>query len=117
MLADLISVGQVFEAAMLICFGLSWPISILKSWRTKFVRGKSAAFLALIFVGYLCGVSNKLVRALHGGDWPEMVTGLYALNAMLVGLDLVLYFRYRHNLEPATEEVARDIARLTRRQE
>jgi hypothetical protein len=103
LLADLISTAQAFEAAMLICFGLSWPISILKSWRTKFVRGKSPAFLSLIMVGYLCGVTNKFVRAWHGGTWPELVTALYAFNAILVGIDLMLYVRYRHNREPVAE--------------
>ncbi|MBS3820140.1 MAG: hypothetical protein KGY81_00055 [Phycisphaerae bacterium] len=114
LLASLMSTAQIFEAAMLIFFGLSWPISILKSWRLKFVRGKSPVFLSLIVVGYLCGVGNKLLRAWHDGTWPEAVTGLYAVNALLVGVDLMLYVRYRHNLEPATEEVAHDIARVTR---
>ena len=32
-----------FEALMLICFGLSWPVSILKALRTK-VSGKSPLY-------------------------------------------------------------------------
>ena len=33
---------SIFEVMMLVCFGVSWPISIAKSLRTRFVRGKSA---------------------------------------------------------------------------
>lgn len=116
MLANLDVVAQLFEAAMLICFGLSWPISILKSWRIKFVRGKSPAFLSLIFFGYLSGITYKLLDAWLNNTSPEWTTSLYALNAVFVATDLSLYMRYRHNLEPATEAVARDIARLAKEQ-
>jgi hypothetical protein len=112
MLANLEVFAQLFEAAMLICFGLSWPISILKSWRIKFVRGKSPAFLSLIFFGYLSGITYKLLDAWVNNTPPEWTTSLYALNAVFVATDLVLYARYRHNLEPATQDVARDIAAL-----
>ncbi len=115
MLADLDVAVQLFEAVMLICFGLSWPISILKSWRIKFVRGKSPAFMSLIFFGYLSGITYKLLDAWVNQTSPEWTTSLYALNAVFVATDLMLYIRYRHNLEPATQDVAKDIARLARK--
>ena len=37
-----------FEATMLICFGVSWPVSIAKALRTKEVAGKSPWFMILI---------------------------------------------------------------------
>ena len=43
---------SLFEALMMICFGVSWPISIHKSWRTKKVSGKSPVFMIVIIVGY-----------------------------------------------------------------
>ena len=46
---------SIFEATMLICFGLSWPISSAKSVRTKVVTGKSPLFMVLLCCGYLCG--------------------------------------------------------------
>ncbi len=79
---------SIFEATMLICFGLSWPISIAKSLRTKVVSGKSPLFMAVVCFGYACGVTHKL---LYSMDW---IIGLYALNMVLVVTDLVLYFRY-----------------------
>jgi hypothetical protein len=79
---------SLFEVAMLVCFGVSWPISIAKSVRTKIVSGKSPLFMAVLCLGYACGIIHKLLYSL---DW---VTGLYALNLVLVATDLTLYFRY-----------------------
>jgi hypothetical protein len=110
MLATLLIWGKLLETVMLVCFGLSWPISILKSLRTKFVRGKSPAFMTLVIVGYLAGGAAKLFRAAHETTWPEFVTALYFFNALLVVIDLGLYMRYRHNVEPVTRQVAQDIA-------
>jgi urea transporter len=86
--------AQGFEAVMLLCFGISWPASILRTYRAKSVAGKSLLFLSLIFTGYLAGIAAKLIRASHQGGYPEWVTGLYALNALLVGADIALYLRY-----------------------
>ena len=93
-------IGKVLEAGMLICFGLSWPVSIFKSLRMKYVRGKSLPFMCLIFVGYLFGLSAKYLRAAAMGTSPELVTVLYGLNACFVGTEIFLYFRYRHRKAP-----------------
>lgn len=77
-----------FEALMMICFGVSWPISIYKSWRTKKVSGKSPVFMIVIIIGYASGVVHKI---LYSMDW---VIYLYLLNMVMVSLDLLLYFRY-----------------------
>ena len=100
---------QIFEAGMMIGFGFSWPISIFKSWRTKYVRGKSIAFMCLVFVGYLCGIAAKCFEAAEQGQF-EHVTILYVLNAIFVAIDISLYFKYRRNHEPLSLELARDIA-------
>ncbi len=77
-----------FEAIMLICFGVSWPISILKALRTKKVIGKSPVFMVVVIIGYASGMIHKVINS---NDW---VIYLYALNMMMVGIDLALYFRY-----------------------
>jgi len=87
--------AQGFEAAMLICFGISWPVAILKTWRTRRTEGKSLAFLTLVFVGYLAGVTSKFLRAADGGAPVEPVTALYAMNAFFVAVDLALYLHFR----------------------
>ena len=80
---------SIFEAMMLVCFGLSWPMNILKSWRTRSAVGKSLAFLLIIEVGYICGMLNKMLVKF---DW---VFFLYVLNFCMVGTDVILYFRNR----------------------
>ncbi len=110
MLAYLLSTGMLLESIMLICFGCSWPISILKSWRTKFVRGKSIGFMVLIFAGYLAGTGAKFFRAAYDGQPPEWNTLLYILNGVLVAIDIALYVKFRRNQEPVTGWVTREIA-------
>ncbi len=95
LLAQFPALGQFLEAGMLICFGISWPVDILKALRTRRTEGKSLAFRVLIFAGYLSGLAAKFFRAGLTGAWPEPVTALYALNALLVGVDIGLYLRFR----------------------
>ena len=91
-----------FEAGMLICFGISWPVSIAKSVRTKVVSGKSPLFMAILCLGYVCGFIHKILYSL---DW---IIVLYALNFIMVAIDLTLYFNYlpkeRHAAAISTAE-------------
>lgn len=80
---------SIFEIIMLICFGISWPISIAKALRTKTVTGKSPLFMIIVMVGYTSGIVHKV---LYSYNW---VIALYALNLLMVGADLALYLRYR----------------------
>ena len=80
--------GELFEAAMVICFGVSWPISIVKSYKSKTVGGKSIFFLFFIFVGYLFGITSKFVS----GN-ITYVLAFYILNSIMVFIDILLYFR------------------------
>ena len=79
---------SIFEVIMLICFGISWPVSIAKTLRTRVVAGKSPLFMAVVCLGYVSGVIHK---ALFSFDW---VIALYAMNMVLVAVDLSLYFLY-----------------------
>lgn len=83
---------SVFEAIMLVCFGVSWPISIAKTLRTRKVEGKSPLFMAIVCFGYLNGV---LYKVFHAFDW---IIVLYAFNMVLVAVDLSLYFHYTRAL-------------------
>ena len=91
---------QIFEATMLVCFGLGWPISILKSLRTKYVRGKSVGFMMIISVGYVAGILSKLADTHLLEKAHNPVIWLYVLNLAFVLTDLALYYRYRHNPHP-----------------
>lgn len=77
---------QIFEAIMLFCFGISWPISIMKSLREKKVAGKSPLFMIIIAFGYLSGIVYKLTGII---DWVLL---LYILNLFFVLIDLLIYF-------------------------
>ena len=93
------SIAQLFEAGMLLCFGMSWPVDIVKALRTRRTEGKSLGFMALIFAGYLSGLAAKLIRAAHAEAWPEPVTALYAVNAVLVAIDIALYLLFSRSSE------------------
>ena len=73
---------------MVICFGISWPASIVRSWRARTCKGKSLFFLIFILVGYICGVSAKLVS-----QNITYVFVFYCLNLVMVATDMVLYYR------------------------
>ena len=75
------------EMIMLICFGLSWPISVYKSFRSGSTKGKSVVFIVAIIVGYIAGIAGKLVSG-----QLTYVLALYVLNLVMVSVDLVLYF-------------------------
>ncbi len=76
-----------FEFMMLVCFGFSWPFSILKSIRSRSTKGKSLVFMLLVLCGYIFGLIHKL---LYSRDW---VIWAYATAMLLVVIDLLLYVR------------------------
>lgn len=80
---------EILEMCMIVSFGLSWPISVIKSYRMRTTKGKSLPFLLLIFAGYICGVASKLLSP--GYKW--YVLFCYAMNLTMVGIDLLLYLR------------------------
>ncbi|UCD09040.1 MAG: hypothetical protein JSU79_11935 [Dehalococcoidales bacterium] len=80
---------SVFEIIMLVCFGAAWPFSIYKSYSSKSTSGKSVVFLFIILIGYLAGLLHKILYNF------DMVIVLYGINAVMVSIDILLYFRNR----------------------
>jgi hypothetical protein len=80
---------SIFEIIMLLCFGLAWPFSIYKSWKSRETSGKSVLFLFIVVVGYLAGILHKLLYSRDG------VVFLYLLNSLMVSADIALYYRNR----------------------
>lgn len=89
---------QFFEAAMIICFGLSWPLSVMKSWKSRTAKGKSLFFEIFILLGYLSGIVGKIMT-----DNITYVLVFYILNTLMVSVDLCLYARNRR-LDKLAEE-------------
>lgn len=77
----------VFESIMLICFGLSWPISVYKSATSHSTKGKSVVFTIAIILGYIAGIIGKII----GGNL-NYVLALYIVNLAFVSVDFALYF-------------------------
>jgi hypothetical protein len=87
--------SDVLDAAMMVCFGISWPFAIAKLLRARKVHGVSLLFLVLVNIGYVAGIAGKLVRAHEEHAWPAWPTLIYVANALLVGAMIVLYLRFR----------------------
>jgi hypothetical protein len=82
--------AEFLEALMVICFGVSWPASLVKAWRVRTAKGKSILFLLFVEMGYICGISAKIVS----GNITYVFV-FYALNSVFVATDIALYFRNR----------------------
>lgn len=80
---------SIFEALMLACFGAAWPMNIAKSLRTKSTKEKSLAFLMVVEIGYVAGITHKILYS------QDIVMLLYIINFLMVGTDMTLYFIYR----------------------
>ncbi len=80
--------AELLEAVMVISFGISWPISIYKAWKSRTAKGVSPVFLIFILIGYACGIAAKIIS---GG--MNYVFAFYILNFCMVAADLALYLR------------------------
>lgn len=89
--------SELFEIIMIVSFGASWPLNVLKSYRARTTKGKSLAFLLLIFFGYIAGITSKLINEAYMAAFAEKwyVLFFYVLNLIMVGTDLILYVRNR----------------------
>jgi formate hydrogenlyase subunit 3/multisubunit Na+/H+ antiporter MnhD subunit len=83
--------AEVFEAIMVICFGLSWPLSVRKSFRSRTAKGKSLFFEVFIWLGYVSGIVGKLIT----GNITYVFI-FYILNICMVSVDICLYIRNTH---------------------
>ena len=90
---------SIFEAGMLLCFGAAWPMNIIKSLRSRTAGGKSVIFQWAILVGYICGITNKILYS------NDIVLYLYILNFIMVSIDTCLFYRNRR-LDKEREQTA-----------
>ena len=97
---------EILEIAMLICFGFSWPLNVIKSFKARTSKGKSLPFLLLIISGYIAGIASKFVNPAFDFADKWYVLFFYFLNLIMVSLDVVMYARNRRldKLAEKTEE-------------
>ena len=80
--------ASILETLMIVSFGVSWPLSIVRSYRSRSTKGKSLFFMCFILFGYFCGIASKcLTQTINLAFW------FYIPNIIMVSTDICLYFR------------------------
>ena len=87
--------AEILEVIMIVSFGASWPLNVIKSYKARTAKGKSLPFLCLILFGYIAGIISKLVNESYMASFNEKwyVLFFYVLNFIMVAIDFILYFR------------------------
>lgn len=87
--------AEILEIIMILSFGASWPMNVIKSYKARTAKGKSLAFMLLIFFGYIAGIASKFVNETYMAQFSSKwyVLFFYFLNIFMVGIDIILYFR------------------------
>ena len=80
--------GSILETLMLVCFGFSWPLNVMKAFKAKTAKGTSLPFILLIVAGYIAGITAKLIT-----NQINYVLIAYIVNLAIVSLNIVIYFR------------------------
>ena len=87
---------DLFEALTIFCFGLSWPISIRKSYVSRTAKGKSLFFEVFLLIGYAFGIARKIIQISvfnSTGFIFYLSFFFYVLNFIEISIDVMLYFR------------------------
>jgi len=96
--------SEILEIIMIVSFGASWPLNVMKSYKARTTKGKSLPFLLLILFGYIAGIASKFVNEAYmaniGQKW--YVLFFYFLNFIMVSADLIMYIR-NYRLDKAAE--------------
>lgn len=82
------NLAHLLEAGMLVCFGFSWPLNVIKAYKARTAKGTSLAFIILIITGYVAGISAKIINKQF-----NYVLGVYFLNLAIVMTNVFVYIR------------------------
>lgn len=91
--------SNLLEAGMLVCFGFSWPLNVVKAYKARTAKGTSFAFIVLIITGYIAGISAKILN-----NQFNYVLGVYFLNLAIVTANIFVYFRNKRLDKIASEK-------------
>lgn len=78
---------EILETIMLICFGFSWPMSVIKNIKARTAKSMSLPFILLILFGYIAGIASKIIS----GNYTYVLI-VYFLNIASVAANLIVYF-------------------------
>lgn len=108
--------AEILEIIMLVCFGLSWPISVYKSIKVRTSVGKSAVFNIFLIIGYISGIVSKFIKmdnVMEGNN--ALLKGIfifalvmYFINLVMIATNLVLFYLNR-NLDRKKELAKQNI--------
>ena len=45
--------ASIMEMMMVVCFGISWPLNIVKAWNARTAKGTSLLFYSFLWIGYV----------------------------------------------------------------
>ena len=82
--------AAILETMMILCFGISWPLSIRRMYTSRTTGGKSILFSFFILIGYFCGMGAKIITRNF-----NLAFYFYILNTCMVTIDMLLWFRNR----------------------
>ncbi len=80
--------AHLFEALMLVCFGFSWPLNVIKAYKARTAKGTSLGFIILIITGYLAGITAKIINQQF-----NYVLAVYFINLAIVMCNIFIYIR------------------------
>ena len=80
--------AHLLECLMLVCFGFSWPLNVIKAYKARTTKGTSLAFIVLIITGYVAGIAAKIINAQF-----NYVLAVYFLNLAIVFGNVLVYIR------------------------
>ena len=89
-------IATICEIIMVICFGLSWPFNIIRSYKAKSTKGTSILFMSLIEIGYVAGIICKILIWISKGSLTLLqLTAFifYCINFTMVFIGILIYFR------------------------
>lgn len=86
-------IAPIFEVIMLVCFGFSWPLNVIKAYKAKTTKGTSLWFVLLIITGYVSGIIAKFIAGKYHTPMEIFVLCVYFLNLIIVSLNIVVYVR------------------------
>lgn len=93
------TVASIMEMLMVVCFGISWPLNIIKAWKARTAKGASVLFYFFIWIGYIFAIIGKMVLIAYNAPQAWYVTVkwyvmfFYVLNILMVSCGILIYFR------------------------
>lgn len=105
---DMKLLADILEACMIVGFGISWPLSVYKAFKSKTAKGMSLLFLLFIEFGYIAGITSKIVNPTFDWSTRWWIFVFYVFNLTMVSINITLYFinknRDKHLMDSSKQE-------------